>query len=289
MPKTKTAYDGTPLWLCDLCHGYKRRKDLAVHTEREVVCKMCAAPKEARSSNEFRMNWVLGPKPFNEEQVHKVLWRYARPFVLRCRLKPNRDKVNEAGARERTLRQIIGSRSVSDSLREPVFQVLSGFDLQPKDNIWLAFRKDVLNKVQLRLLAILCAEQAAQATSLYDDYPIAYAVFSALRRFAENPENQRLHIPRQNAFSIQEDMAKQDYVSLAGRYAADALFATCFPSSKDAAIVSLSWTFESFLSNGMDEKVALATLSDIVRELAEVALQDFAKPELEHWGGPEEL
>lgn len=290
IPKIKTAYDGTPLWLCDRCHGYKRRKELAVRTDTEVICEMCAEPDRAKAGNNLSLGWMLGPKPFDAECVHRVLWRHARSFVLRYRLKTNKEKVNEEAVRERTLRQIVGNSPVADSLREPVFKVLADYDLGTKDNIWLVFRKGVMDKAQMRWLAVECAQQAAQAASLYESYPVVHSIFTSLREFVADPENRRLTIPRKNAFSIQEDMANQVYVSVPQQRAAATLTAACFPNSKDAAVVSFNWAYETFRADDIDEAVALATLNDVVRSLAETALeQSFAKPELEHWTELEEV
>lgn len=290
LPRTKTAYDGTPLWLCDHCHSYKRHKELAKRTDEEVVCKLCAAPKEAKADSNLSLGWMIGPKPFNEERVHKVLWRRARPFVVRYRMKSNKDAVNEDAARERTLRRIVGSKPVPDSLREPVFQVLADYDLDPKDNVWLVFRKGVMDKAQMRWLAVECAYQAAQAVSLHEDYPIVNSIFTSLREFVSDPVNRRLSIPRQNAAAVQDDMAKPEYVPQAKRRAVSTIIAACFPNSKDAAVVAFNWAYETFRADDVDGAVALATLNDVVRSLAETTLQQiFAKPELEHWTELEEV
>jgi len=263
-----------------------------VHFADRIVCKICAAPEEAKRPDGLKLSWMCGPRPVDKERVCKVLWRHARPFALRYRFKANKEKYSKI-VKKRTLRRILGDSPVPDFLREPVFGALADFEMQPKGNLWLAFRKGVFDETQFRLLAVACAAETAQVASLYAAFPVAYDVFNDADNCVKENTDTRLqqrHLSfvRQNAYLLQEAMTGSEFVPVVQRRAADVLFAVCFPDARDAAVVSCNWTFETFTMSGMGDEVALATLNDILRTVAENILSRFTKPELEHWSGLEE-
>lgn len=287
----KRAYDGSPLWTCHFCGVPKRRRDMHIHGEQNI-CKACYDNTEGVDRDDLCIAWaVADTPPADQEKLRdRVVWKHIKDFLCYYRMQENRNKFNTAYHKKRILPALFKRRrKFPDTVREPVLQAMANFDLDPRTQIWLAFRDGVFDKRQLRWLAIEVAEQAVQFTDLTSEYPIVHDVLNAVHRFVNDDNMQVLRIPREQVYAVMRSFEDEVFVKMETKLAVEAVSATCYRSSWDAAAVATARTYEALEHVGVSAGVIVSTFADTVREISREAVQSFVLPEVPHWDGLEEV
>lgn len=288
---TKRAYDGSPLWTCQFCGVPKRRRDMHVHGEQNV-CKACYDNTEGIDRDDLCIAWAVADVPPVKQKKlrNRVIWKYIKDFLCYYRMQENRNSFRDSCTKKKTLDPLFKRRrKFPVGVREPVLQAMANFDLDPYTVIWLAFRDGVFDKRELRWLALESAEQAVQFTDLTKEYPVIHEVLSAVHRLVDNDNTQTLRIPREQVYAVQNSFVDAVFVKMQVKLAVEAVAATCYRSSWDAAAVAMARAYETLEHEGVAAGVIVSTFADAVREISREALKSFALPKVKHWDGLEEV
>lgn len=287
----KRAYDGSPLWTCKHCGIPKRRKHMQTHGG-ENVCKACHEVDVDTDRSHLRLPWLIlsTPPKGGEQKRDRAIWKHVRPVLCYYRMGDNRKNFDNAKQKNRVFGSLFRAKhAFPQSLREPILRAMADYDLDPQVLLWLSIRDGIFDKRQMRTLAVEAAGQAVQFTGIAEGHPEIHGIMASLHRFIMDGNVQTLQSIREGVYNIHQILEETVYVKRSFFIAVKALSAACYRSSKDAVVVTVSYTHETLEREEIDTEVILSTLADIVREIARGALKDYELPDVEHWSGLEEV
>lgn len=261
-PKFRYGPAGEVLWLCGSCQTYRLRSDFpTLQTGRRGgTCAACVDTRKAApqsNTQSFPLDAFLrGPCPMPLPEFGEIVWmqlRHNAGVHKRCyargsgkgrhRLKPQ--------MRARVLRSLWQAKAPAfGAYKLEMCWALATGRLTPAAMLWFALRPGLLDKPQLRLLAVGWALYAARLTGLYNDPEarrlIDDAMFDTKQLSFSEGTDATLHRARQRASDLMAlTMRPGVFFPKDQQDAVMAVSATTLPITADAAFAALNWAYSA--------------------------------------------